>query len=385
MRSRVLALVFTGILLLGLVPVASAQSDDSGTADDTSAQAPAAPATPFAYGLQAHEWYFSQDGKQLTDQMVQGAGFNWIKHQVEWTTVEPAPGQYDFGELDAIVNTANQNGLNVLLSVAHAPEFYRSPQSGLMPADPSTFQALMAAMASHYAGQVQAYELWNEENLDRETGPGNVAPTTYLPLLEAGYTGVKAGDPNALVLLGAPSTTGANIPGSVMDDVTYLQQLYAINGGEVTQYYDVLAAHPSGYSNPPECTPDTPQCSLSGGFNDDPSFFAFYRVSQYHDLMVQNGEGAKQIWFTEFGYDSTSTPPPGYEYAASISEQQQADFLVRAFQMARSLDYVGGMFVWNLNYQLAVPQTDEKWGFSLLRSDWSPRPAYTALAAMPKL
>jgi hypothetical protein len=33
---------------------------------------------------------------------------------------------------------------------------------------------------------------------------------------------------------------------------------------------------------------------------------------------------------------------------------------------------------------LAVPQTDEKWGFGIIRSDWSGRPAYNALAQMPK-
>jgi hypothetical protein len=76
---------------------------------------------------------------------------------------------------------------------------------------------------------------------------------------------------------------------------------------------------------------------------------------------------------------------PGYEYGTAISEQQQGEFLVRAFQKARDLGYIGGMMVWNLNYQLAVPNTDEKWGFSLIRADWSPRPAFSMLAAMPKV
>jgi len=52
--------------------------------------------------------------------------------------------------------------------------------------------------------------------------------------------------------------------------------------------------------------------------------------------------------------------------------------------MARDLDYVAGMMQWNLNYQLAVPQTDEKWGFGVIRDDWSARPAYSALAQMTK-
>jgi hypothetical protein len=57
---------------------------------------------------------------------------------------------------------------------------------------------------------------------------------------------------------------------------------------------------------------------------------------------------------------------------------------VQAFQKARALDYVAGMMQWNLNFQLAVPQTDEKWGFGVIRDDWSARPAYSALTEMPK-
>src|SRR5262249_45485522 len=157
-------------------------------------------------------------------------------------------------------------------------------------------RTFMQALASRYAGKVQAYEIWNEQNLAREMGSGNVSPSSYLPLLKAGYTGVKAGDPNAMALLGAPSPTGANIPGEVIDDLLYLQQLFALNDGEVKGYFDALSAHPSGFSNPPSCTPATPQCSLSGGFNNNDSFFAFTRVAQYRDLMVAQGEGNKKIW-----------------------------------------------------------------------------------------
>jgi hypothetical protein len=36
--------------------------------------------------------------------------------------------------------------------------------------------------------------------------------------------------------------------------------LYALNGGEAKAYYDAVSAHPSGYSNPPNCTPTMPAC-----------------------------------------------------------------------------------------------------------------------------
>ena len=43
------------------------------------------------------------------------------------------------------------------------------------------------------------------------------------------------------------------------------------------------------------------------------------------------------------------------------------------------------MFQFNLNFQIAVPPTDEKWGFGILHPDWSGRPAYFALANLPKV
>jgi polysaccharide biosynthesis protein PslG len=343
-----------------------------------------APRDGWAYGFQVQLWHYDAVARTNVIGDVSQAGFNWLTQQIDWQEIEPEPGVYDFAQLDNVVNDANAAGLKVLLSFFHAPVFYRSDTSGLMPADPSTFGQLMLAVASRYAGKVQAYEMWNEENLDREAGFGNVDPATYLPLLAAGYNGVKAGDPSALVLLGAPSPTTSNVPGSIIDDVSYLQQLYAINGGEAIGYFDVLSAHPSGFSNPPDCTSATPSCSLSGAWNEDDSFFAFTRVQQYRDVMIANGDAAKKIWFTEYGYCSNQFPPPGYEYCRYITEDQQALFLMEAFRMARSLDYVGGMFVWNLNFQLSVAQEDEKWGFGVIRADYSGRPAYFSLLGMPK-
>jgi hypothetical protein len=346
---------------------------------------PVLPPSTWGYGFQVQLWHFNPDAKRQTLGLVQQAGFTWIKHQVEWTGIEKTRGQYDWSELDSIVDTAAAVNTKVMLSVQHAPVFYRTPTSGLFPSDPSTYQALMQALAGRYRGKVQAYEVWNEQNLARETGAGNVEPTYYLPILKAGSAGIRAADPSALVLLGAPSPTGSNIPGQSINDVQYLTRLYALNGGEAKNYYDAISAHPSGFSNPPDCTPQTPQCSLSGAFNTDPSFFAFDRVAQYRDLMVRNGETNKKIWFTEFGYCSNPTPPPGYEYCRYLTGQNQAQFLVDAFQKARALDYVAGMVVWNLNFQLAVPQTDEKWGFGVIRDDWTLRPAYFALAQMIKI
>ncbi|GIW11676.1 MAG: hypothetical protein KatS3mg061_2733 [Dehalococcoidia bacterium] len=102
--------------------------------------------------------------------------------------------------------------------------------------------------------------------------------------------------------------------------------------------------------------------------------------------MVQYGDAGKQIWFTEFGWASSSNPYPEYSYARDNSEEQQAQYLVRAFQIGKEKGYIGPMFVWNLNFAASAEPDDRyaKRAFSVLYPDGRPRPAYTALAAMPK-
>ncbi|HLI50975.1 MAG TPA: hypothetical protein VKU87_04215, partial [Thermomicrobiaceae bacterium] len=93
---------------------------------------------------------------------------------------------------------------------------------------------------------------------------------------------------------------------------------------------------------------------------------------------------AKQIWLTEFGW-TTANQAPGYGYGAQNTPQDQANYLVRAFQMGKLYyPWMGVMLVWNLNYSVITPPTDEKYPWSVLNSDWSPRPAFTALKNMPK-
>ena len=86
------------------------------------------------------------------------------------------------------------------------------------------------------------------------------------------------------------------------------------------------------------------------------------------------------------GYGTSEGKPGETELVADalVIYDTLLRFLVQAVQLARSTPYIGGLMIWNLNYQVVVPQTDEKWGFSGLRSDWSGRPAYFALTSMAK-
>src|SRR5712692_9234880 len=186
-------------------------------------------------------------------------------------------------------------------------------------------------MAAHVNAHDGAYEARNEENFAREVGAGNINAGNYVELLKAAYPAIKNQDPSAIVVSGAPTPTGVNDPNIAFRDITYLQQMYQYQGGVVKGFFDVLGAHNEPYWNPPDQTVAT---ATNPSYANDPSFF-FRQVEDYRNLMVSQGDGNKQIWETEIGYDANTMAPAGYSGWA-VSDQQQATYLVQLFQFARS-------------------------------------------------
>ena len=342
------------------------------------------------YGFNVQLYYTEKD---RVHSVARDAGFNWVRQQVSWEDLQGVNRYFAWGELDSVVESAQKNSQKLLLSIAKSPKWASPNTNRGMPANPFDFGNLMYMLARRYEGKVQAWEIWNEENLRGETGgPVNVAQ--YADLLKQGYSAVKFADPNAVVVFGALTPVGLNNPDIAIDDVKYLEQIYAYQGGVLKNYFDVLGAHPGSNANSPDqLYPENPgagRCPQKYAnqegtcWRNHPSFY-FRRIEQQYAVMQANGDGGKQMWLTEFGWTTFNTAE-GYEYGQLIDEQTQANYLVRAFEKGRN-DYpwMGVMFVWNLNFStLGLPQTDEKVPWAVLNADWSPRPSYLALKAIPK-
>lgn len=317
--------------------------------------------------------------------LTRNAGFNWAKVQIRWADVEAQPGAINWGAIDNAVNGANGGGVNLLLSVVTAPDWARPGQNLAEhgpPTDPQTYANFVGAIAARHPGRVQAYEVWNEQNLAREWGgPGRQSASQYVGLLRAAYTAIKGVDPATTVLVGALTPAGTvDLGGGALaiDDIDFLQQMYAAG---MRGYFDAIAVHPSGFNSSALADPRDPgTLGRESGFRGHRSFY-FRNFEFYRDVMVRNGDAAKQLWFTEFGWASGGEAGQEWAYAHQNSEEDQANFLVQAFQYGRDRGYIGVMIVWNLNFSGV---DDGKRAFSVLRPDWSPRAAYNALAALPK-
>ena len=324
-------------------------------------------------------WIYDQNPAPVLG-WVNDLGVKWVLHQLSWYHIEPQKGVYKWELIDGAVNALHAQGINLILNPVHAPEWSWATDKLGYPKDPADFARFMTAVAQRYKGKVAGYEIWNEPNFAHETGP-YASTSHYAAILEAGYKAVKSVDPGAVVILGALTATGINDPFQAVDDVEFLKRLYAYNNGELKGYFDVLGAHPGSTCNPPETLwPDDP--GPGPGWIDHPSFY-FRRIEQLRQVMVDNGDARKQMWLTEFGWNSIPNPPAGFEYAALNSEQQQADYIATALRMGRDrYSWMGPMMVFGLNFALpsvSTDPTDERIGWSLLRRDGSKRPSYFAL------
>ncbi|HEU5102844.1 MAG TPA: cellulase family glycosylhydrolase [Roseiflexaceae bacterium] len=358
-------------------------------------QVPAPPSSPppstsgFIYGYnallynQGSPW---QD-RQRVLRLSKESGVYWIRQQVRWMDLHDRSGTIYWGELDSIANDASAAGVKLLISVVAAPSWATPDGRNGLPSREhfSDFNYFMGEMAARYRGKIQAYEIWNEQNLAHENG-GRVANANfYMDMLVGASQAIRANDPSAIIVSGAPSSTETNRSDIAISDITFTRQMFA--DPRFRSSVDVVGVHPGGQSNPPDTMwPDNP--GPGPGWTTSREFY-FRRVEDIRAGMVDAGLGDMKIWITEFGW-ATRNNTPGYGFGNNISYQEQADWIVRAFQMGRQ-DYspwVGAMFLWQLNY--AVPwkyegnELHEQASYGVINGDWSPRPSYAAIQAMPK-
>lgn len=336
------------------------------------------------YGAAAQLFY--TDAERVTT-LAGIAGFDWIRQQVPWKDMETPERTFGFEELDRIVDTVANQNKKLMLSVVKSPDWAtgRQGDNGL-PLNPEDYGRFVRELATRYKGKIQAIEVWNEQNLAVENG-GRVAPedaSRYVELLKVAYREIKAADPSIVVVAGALSSTGVTEINTAVDDITYLKAMYAYNNGEIKNYMDAQGYHPASALNPPDALyPEQPGpgCSATPTKWCESRTHYFRHIEDVRQVMVDSGLSDKQVWITEMGW-ATENNTPGYEYGNEVSFTQQADYLEGAlFRTLTQYDYVGVVYIWNLNFAVTWGQSGnplhEQAAFGLLNPDWSPRESFT--------
>ena len=161
---------------------------------------------------------------------VRGANATIVRTLVEWRSIAPTRPRsaangfdpsYRFADLDEFVRNAQERGMEVLMTIWGTPTWANGGKGPMyLPTRTADFQNFARALATRYSGRrpgypfVRFYGIWNESNLGNFLAPqfnaaGKiVSPAAYAKLAAAGYAGIKAGSPKALVAIGETSSNG---------------------------------------------------------------------------------------------------------------------------------------------------------------------------------
>ena len=333
--------------------------DFSPTAIQNVAQAAAgSPATTnFAYGVNMADLGLAY--------LVNDLGFGWAKSYVNWETVEPEPGEFRWVDPDNIINALGDQQLKILMRVHGTPAWARPPGTPLShpPRNNEDFGRFLSELASRYKGQVAAYEIWNEPNLNYEWGYRAPDPAAYTELLKTAYTAIKQVDPEAIVVSGGLATTGQGSP-TAYGDLDFLEGMYRAGA---RGYFDALGSHPYAYGRSPDET--------------DPFGLSLARVSEQHQVMLANGDD-RPIWITEVGWVLKTSWNLVEHEEIGVTEREQAEYLAGAYtKVLEEWPYVKAMFLFNLDFSTVswYPAAEPMRWYAILNPDRTPRPAYTLL------
>lgn len=323
-----------------------------------------APAHAAAPGVVSDlSWGISTVDQQRGSAILADMGARWTRLHVQWKQVEPAlPGVYDqwwLIHLDAAVAAARAADAEVVLMVYNAPAWASGSAQRSTPRDPADYARFVGMLAQRYAGRVAAYEIWNEQNTGRFWP--NPSPAGYTALLAAAHKAVKAADPSAKVVFGGLST----------NDFLFVEA--ALAAGAAASF-DALAVHPYGY-----CGTEAPGVIRRGsdGRLARDSFLGYREVRA---SMLARGVD-KPLWVTEFGWTTTTAAcdPGAGMWQGGVSEAAQAEYTGQAFRLFDSDPYVEVAIAYNLrnNYWSHDADLPEA-RYGLLRTDFSPKPAFEA-------
>lgn len=337
---------------------------------------------------------------------VKRTGGRSVRIDISWSWIERnAPGPKDRPQTDCItrnltlncwywhafdqrVRGAEARGMKVLLVPTYAPSWAalagcRTSRCGPDPSRVWDFAHFVDESVKRYgpggvAGtHVTSWEIWNEPN-GYGFGP-KADPIEYTQMLKAAYVVIKSYPKQAH----ADIVTGGTAPGTndkraktTFKPLTWLRCLYDNSickskvHGSAKGFFTAVGHHPySGIAAP------------LADFN----WNSFRQTQALYRVMQANGDGAKKIWATEFGYSSDKNRTFGVGLA------RQADYLVEAVVDWHKWSYGGPMFVYDIRDAYNPAQTDssqpdaEHNKFTtagMLNYNYSNKPAALALYAL---
>jgi cellulase (glycosyl hydrolase family 5) len=288
--------------------------------------------------------------------------------------VDPFDPAYRLDDVDDLVRSAQQRGMELLVTIWGTPGWANGGQPpNRPPRDSADVEDFASALADRYSGRhegypaVRLFSAWNEPNLEQFLAPQfdsagrSVGPARYAPIARAVYDGVKRGNPDALVAIGETSPRGHDVPsdGPVQDSHSPARFARLLSEVEPEVPFDAWAQHP--YPPRPEVSPEEPVRWPRVGIGNLERFGSA--------LDEWFGRDATPLWITEYAHETLPLEPFG------IDPELQARYADEALDLAVQNPRVR-VFLWFVFRD----RSDGLWQSGLLNEDASPKPALETFA-----
>jgi GH35 family endo-1,4-beta-xylanase len=259
----------------------------------------------------------SPDNIRKEFKMLHDMSGAWATEFFPWAYIQPTDrNRFDWEHADLVADAAQENGITLIARIDGVPNWAKPDDKTWRYLDRehyADYGDFVFAFVSHFKGRISHYIIWNEPNLASEWGQRTPDPQGYADLLKVAYERAKEADPHCIVLLAGLAPNLEREGSSVaMNDLTYLEGLYDAGAAP---YFDAVAAHSYGLKAPADDAPE-------------PTKLNFARVEELHNVMVRRGDGAKDVYVTEGGWNDS----PRWSYA--VKPAQRVEYTVGAFRMA---------------------------------------------------
>lgn len=171
-------------------------------------------------------------------------GVKWIRLQSGWARTEQTPGVYDFAWLDDIVDNLISRGMIPWICLCYGNPLYDDYAKEVFGAvgcppvyteeQKEAWRGYTTAIAAHFRGRVQHFEIWNEPDGSHAWKKG-VDATLYGHFAIATAKALREGNPDVYIIGGSTYTS----------PVKFMQE--ALNTG-MGKYIDGLTFHEYTYT-----------------------------------------------------------------------------------------------------------------------------------------
>jgi len=224
------------------------------------------------------------------------------------------------------------------------------------PADFNAWADKVVAAALGDWQHPRAVEVWNEP-----WGSGfwtNPDPVAYYRLVATLAPKLWAALPDCLIVVAADATGSKNVTGT---DKWRTPMLAADTAKLLTDPRIRPATHNYCDARPPEA------------HTSSPDSWDFDRYQGAHRDFLAHGHPTGMVWNTEYGWQAgAGTALIPY---TPVTEQQQADYIVRAIKMMQSSGIVERSYAFHF-------KTNDAWNYNWLRTDNTPKPVCAAVKAL---